>query len=290
MTFSRPKTKSNKIVPGLNRYLQQLKDVAGAVDRWCYTTGLRSSDRLPLPDFLGIGAQKSGTSWLAKNLRHHPDIFISEEKELHYFDLQYHRSLRYYAGHFAKANNQVKGEVTPAYAILNPEKIRFIQKVMPDLRLIYIMRNPIDRDWSHACMNLVTLPKKNLEDIRKDEFVAHFGSHRSRARGDYEQCIDRWLSSFSEDQLLIEFFDDIAKQPQQLLERVFDHLHVTRSVDWTRFPIGEKIFSGNTTPIPKELREILAEMYANDIDALYQRFGKKVAAWRISELSKRAES
>ena len=56
--------------------------------------------RLPLPDFLGIGAQKAGTTWLAANLRRHPDVFIPERKELHFFDNKWDRPLREYARHF----------------------------------------------------------------------------------------------------------------------------------------------------------------------------------------------
>ena len=267
----------------LKRSIKKLANLAATANRWSYAKGLRSTEGLALPDFLGIGAQKSGTSWLAENLRIHPEIFVSAEKELHYFDRHCHRSLRYYASHFAEAGDRVKGEITPAYAILDPKMMRVIHKLMPRLRLIYIMRNPVERAWSQAYMNLVSIPGRAFDAVGKDEFVDHFRSPRSALRGDYQRCVDNWLSCFSEDQLLIEFFEDIARQPQQFLERVFDHLHVSRPTDWTLFPLGEKVFSGDTEPMPPEFREILAEMYATETEALYQRFGEKTSAWRIPD-------
>ena len=116
----------------INRFLKYYKQMAGVTHRWLYSSQLRSASKLTLPDFLGINAQKSGTSWLAKNLRYHPEIFVSKEKELHYFDRNYHRSLRHYGKHFLAGRNQVKGEITPAYAILEPKVIRFIQTLMPE--------------------------------------------------------------------------------------------------------------------------------------------------------------
>ena len=267
----------------LQRSIQKLKTVAGSIDRWTYARGLRSAGSLSLPNFLGIGAQKAGTSWLAENLRCHPDLFVSQEKELHYFDRDFHRSIRQYARHFAQAGDRVKGEITPAYAILDPSTIHFIHKVMPDLRLIYLLRNPVERAWSQAYMNLVSIPGRPYEEVDPAEFVRHFRSPRSVLRGAYLQCIDHWLECFSKEQLLIEFFEDIAEQPQALLGRVFDHLGVSRQVDWDHFPFGEKVFSGHATPMPEELRQVLNEMYGPEIEAIHQRLGEKTDSWRIPQ-------
>ena len=266
----------------INRFLKYYKQAAGATHRWLYSSQLRSASKLTLPDFLGIGAQKSGTSWLAKNLRYHPQIFVSKEKELHYFDRNYHRSLSHYGKHFLSGRNQVKGEITPAYAILEPKVIRFIHTLMPNLRLIYLIRNPIDRAWSQAYMNLVSLPGRPYGDVKENEFIAHFHSPRSTLRGDYRRCVDNWLDCFPQEQLLIEFFEDIACQPKQLLERVFHHLNVEPPQDWSAFPFNEKVFAGNPRPMPEKFRAILEDMYAEEIGALELRFGKKVSNWRVS--------
>src|SRR5690606_11946368 len=80
--------------------------------------GLKRAPQYSFPDFICIGAQKSGTTWLYENLKLHPDIFMPDKKELHYFNLNYHTSLAYYNSYFEKDSNRIKGEITPAYSTL----------------------------------------------------------------------------------------------------------------------------------------------------------------------------
>ena len=70
--------------------------------------------RHALPHFLGIGAQKAGTTWLAENLRCHPEVFLPERKELHWLDHKFERPLSDWAAHFADAGERKRGEITPA--------------------------------------------------------------------------------------------------------------------------------------------------------------------------------
>ena len=78
------------------------------IEKWWYSTWPGAADRLPLPDFLGIGAQKAGTTWLWENLRRHPEIFVPDKKELHYFDNKFDQSLRYYTRRFEAARGRVR--------------------------------------------------------------------------------------------------------------------------------------------------------------------------------------
>ena len=150
-------------------------------------------------DFIGIGAQKAGTSWLHTMLKEHPDIDLLPIKELHYFDrskdypspnklsitklserLQNRnwrktacrdvlRQLKkgnvnqarwFYKWHFKNYNDKwyislfqglkgIKGEITPAYSILNDSDIQSMSKLMSDGKLILMLRDPLDRAWSH---------------------------------------------------------------------------------------------------------------------------------------------
>ena len=125
------------------------------LEHWAYRQGLLSPRALSLPHFLGIGAVKAGTTWLYRNLRCHPELYLPHPKEVHYFDQRFDRGLRFYAGKFEDGRARVRGEITPAYSALPPDRIRFIRSVMPDLKLIFLMRNPVDRAWSHALMDLV---------------------------------------------------------------------------------------------------------------------------------------
>lgn len=232
----------------------------------------------PFPDFLGIGAQKSGTTWLNTNLRAHPEIFLPEE-ELHYFDWNHWRPFTAYTQVFADVNEPVKGEITPGYSILPIHRIRLIHSLRPDLKLIFLMRNPIERAWSQARMNLVTLTDRRFEDVPDEAFFDHFTQDRTIKRGDYLQILNNWLSVFPDEQLYIDFFERLSSDPQGLLKNVFDFLGVTTDVDWDSFPYNEVIFSGPQKEMPPRFRSFLRELYAEDLERLHERFGENVRPW-----------
>jgi hypothetical protein len=232
------------------------------------------------PDFLGIGAQKAGTTWLYKNLRCHPELFLPNEKELHYFDWNYDRSLRWYAHHFQAGTSRIKGEITPGYSILARERITFIHRLLPALRLVLLIRNPIERAWSQAMMNLVTLPGRSYEEVSRDEFLEHFRSPRSVLRGDYLNMIDNWLSVFDEDRLFVGLYDHIKLRPRELLGDVCKHLGVSTDVDWEQFPLHEVVHKGTGIAPPDSLRSVLQNMYRDDLKRLVARFGDRVAHWQ----------
>jgi len=151
-----------------NKAMRAGKEAASALaiyglGKRIYELSLRSTDHLCLPDFICIGAQKAGTAWLYENLRVHPDIYMSKKKELHFFDINFYRSLGFYSSWFEEGADKMKGEITPAYSNLPKRRIVFIRKIMPNLKLILILRNPIDRAWSAARMGLIgTRRKKKL--------------------------------------------------------------------------------------------------------------------------------
>ena len=213
--------------------------------------------RRRLPDFLGIGAQKSGTTWLHENLRQHPDLFLPAEKELHFFDLHYDRGLSRYTRAFREAGRRLAGEITPAYSILPPERIREVHTLMPDARLILLVRDPIERAWSHALMELLQVRERRFENTPSDEFIAHFNSPASRQRGDYLTIIDNWLCHYRREQLFIGFYDDLTARPQLLLADILQHIGITQQPDWSTMPYDRVARRGLGLPLPERLRTAL---------------------------------
>jgi len=122
-----------------------------------------------LPDFIIIGAMKSGTTTLHNILRQHSQIFLPPEKEIHYFDIDknYTKGLDYYASFFNDAKRyQLIGEITPRY-IWNSQ---IAQRIAKDLgtktKLIAILRNPADRAFSHYKMNILNKSeKRSFDDV-----------------------------------------------------------------------------------------------------------------------------
>lgn len=270
--MGRPADAAARLYPRLARVLT-------APEKWLYRSGIRFTD-LHLPDFLTVGAQKAGTTWLAENLRHHPEVFIPRPQSTHYFDLHFHRSLRFYSDKFRDGAGKVKGESCPAYGVLPLDRIRAIHGLMPDTRIIFMVRNPVERAWSHALMNLVQRRGMRYEDVPDAEFTRHFTSRRSRLRSDYLAILDRWRAVFPDDQIFVGFFEDIVQAPTALLRRVFEHLGISPDVDYGEFPCRKVINRGLGIAIPEAHRRTLEQVYAADIEHMRRRFGDRVAAWR----------
>jgi hypothetical protein len=234
-----------------------------------------------LPDFLGIGAPKAGTTWLYQNLAAHPAIYFPRYKEQHYFDRYYDTSLLFYSCRYWRGRGQVKGDITPAYSILPVERIRFIHTIRPDARLIYILRNPIERTWSEAMHNLLRKSnKRRADEVPRDEILATLNSDAVVTRSDYPTNLDHWLAVFPADQLYITFFERIRIEPQALLHDVFDHIGVTSAIDWAAMPFNQRFNVNPPTEIPPEFLDLLRARYCPLIEALYARFGAPVEAWR----------
>jgi Sulfotransferase family len=281
--------KDNNILNSWNRSpryrITLLKGIFTAPEKKLYSLGILSPKSLCLPDFLIIGAQKAGTTWLKRNLDHHPDIYMpnmlntSDPTEVRYFDKYFYESLRSYSSLFQPAGMQkVKGEKSPNYCTLPLERVRFIRSIMPDVRLILMIRNPIERAWSHAIMNLVKLSAKKIDEISDSKFRRHF--IRSKDRSNYPLILERWLSVFPQKQLYVGFFEDITECPKKLLSEVFTHLGVSQAVDWDSFPYQRVINKGPKAPIPQQHKSFLEMMYAREIETLYNRFGSRVESWR----------
>ncbi len=231
--------------------------------------------------FLGIGAQKAGTSWLYENLRRHPQIRFPSGKEVHFWDYEpnYLRGFSWYLDRFPPPPaGVINGEFTPAYAILPLARIAELRAMLPALRLIYILRNPIDRAWSSALMAL-SRAEMRFEEASDAWFLDHFRSAGSLRRGDYASCLETWLAEFDMGNFLILFFEEIEQGPLALLRKCEDHLGIGNELspkDITR----EKVFFGSGEPIRPALRHALLALYAPRIEALEGMLGCSLAHWR----------
>jgi len=249
-------------------------------EKWLYSAGLLRSEGLRMPDFLGIGAQKAGTTWLHQNLQHHPDFYFPPHiKEIRFFDARFYMSPRQYAAFFEKAGSRVTGDITPGYGALPISRIRFVRKLIPDAKIILILRNPIERAWSHALMDLVDTKQRRFEDVESWEFYAHFDSRSARRNGGYVSMLDNWSRVYPEEKLLVAFFEDIRDRPQELLTRVFRHLSVSVDVDWETFPYRERIKEGNAVSLPDEYREHLRGIFSAEVKAVAERLGGPAEDW-----------
>jgi len=251
------------------------------LQRWAYRRKLLPDGAVRLPDFLCIGAQKAGTTWLYENLRRHPGIYLHGRKEIHYWNRRTHRGLLFYSRYFRDAGTRVTGDITPAYAVLSPEEMRSIAEVIPGLRVIYLLRDPVDRAWSHALMYYVKHQGLRYQEVSDEQWRTYFRLWGCRGRGTYVRTIGRWASAFPPGQVAVGFYDDIGSRPEAFLTRVFRFLGVAEEVDWGDFPLRERINPGQRFPLPERLRDDLRGVYAEELDHLHHWFGERVAGWNL---------
>jgi hypothetical protein len=240
--------------------------------------------------FIGIGAQKSGTTWLYAMLAHHPHVDfpgrredalwgIAEmpgmrapgQKEHHFWNraiLSNQGLVPAYLARFSDPS-KVQGELTPAYALLPPERIAALHAVAPSVRLLYLMRNPIERAWSSALMAL-DRAELAIDEVSDQWFIDHFRSRGSLARGDYETTLRTWCAVFPSDQLFVGLYEQIVRDPRTLLSDVACHIGVDPE-PLQSLPdavLTARVFAGPQHALPDRLRAVLQALYRPRIASL----------------------
>ncbi len=234
-----------------------------------------------LPDFLIIGAPKSGTWWLASRMKKHPQVFLARGEhsgEVKYFTKYFHKPLSYYSNLFKNAGDRIKGEKSPHYCTLSECRIQFIRDQMPNVRLILILRDPIERDWSEALVALLRDTDRRFEQLGETEVTDMLNKVRLK----YSTVLNNWSKFFGEDQFHVCFFDDVKKNPESLLRNVFRHIGVDTQIDYQQLGLHEVVNRGMRIPLRPPYRDYLCETYVSEIETLHQRFGDKVLPWMAS--------
>jgi hypothetical protein len=161
--------------------------------------------------------------------------------------------------------------------VLGRKQIAHVHEIMPEAKIIFLMRNPIERAWSQSLMDV---RNRNIEDVTDEEFQRHFESKRSRLFTDYLRTLENWGSFFPEKQIFVGFLEDVHFYPNRLLARAYRFLGVDPSADYR--VIRRKIHSRDVETMPTRLAVHLAEAYLKDAKALEERFGGYASFWRYA--------
>lgn len=225
---------------------------------------IRSGRLGPLPSFLILGYGKCGTTELYDRLVEHPQIASSLTKEVNYFSHQYGRGLPWYRAHFTTARGQgvggplVSGEASPGY-VCNPHAPGRIAEVVPEAKLIVLVRNPVDRAYSqyHHQRRLGFEPLPTFEAAiaaepdrvrgeaeRMEHDPSYHGFNKFMysylGHGIYADHLPRWLEAFPPDQLLVLQSEGFYRNTSATLRQVTSFVGLS---DWTpRESTGHKAF------------------------------------------------
>ncbi len=207
-----------------------------------------------LPDFLIIGTQKGGTTSLYLYLNEHPNIGGAVIKEIHFFDKNYHLGLSWYRAQFPtplrklytrdiRKQNYIIGEASPNY-IIHPHTPERIAKILPHVKLIALLRNPVERAYSQYRHNVARgyeqlsfadaieaeeeRTREEKEKVLSDEQYNStvFSRYSYLARGIYVDQLKNWLNFFPEEQLLLLKSEELNSEPTEIFKQTLAFLNV----------------------------------------------------------------
>ncbi len=318
-----------------------------------------------LPDFLCIGAQKAGTTWLYHNLAQHPGIWMPPLKELFYFCgfdsdaegvprpasrwplalqalaprntalrrlvgdaarkvrarrggdagggvgdgvaaatpdapgatggvsegarggglgwwLRYAlmpRTDRWYARLFDPGPGQIAGDITPYYANLEADRVARIAALLPRAKVIYLLRDPIERVWSEAKMNAGWLGI-DLQDGEPERVRRYFRGRHAARLTDYLTNLRTWQAHYGDGAFFVGYFDQLARQPAALARSVFEFLGVDASDAVVPPDVDTVRNAGRRAPIPEQWAAFLSELFLPRLRALHDALGaEETARW-----------
>lgn len=244
------------------------------------------------PDFVIIGAQKCGTTFLYDLLSQHPHVEPAAKKEVHYFDRRFDKSLGWYRSHFPppiwkEGQRSITGEATPYY-LFHPHAARRMAEVVPRARLIVLLRDPVDRAYS-SYHHQVRAGRETLgfeeaieaeearlrgerERMLEDEQYAGFNyQHFSYlSRGIYVDQLVQWSKFFSGDQMLVLKSEDLFDRMPEALEPVLDFLGLPR---W-RSETSQPRLKGSYLPMNPATRQRLQDYFEPHNRRLYEYLGE----------------
>jgi hypothetical protein len=255
------------------------------------------------PDFVGIGVQKSATSWLADAIDQHPACWVPR-KELNFFTREFPRGWDWYESHFEGRGDRVAGEFTvstmlsprsdalrkekyPGRSLRHvlmpwrraPDPVRELSRRYPDVRVLALFRDPADRAWSAYWY-------WHNRRVGRGRAVAPFkrmfadDGRWIRTHGCYATHLARWRAAFPDLGVFLQ--DDVRADAGALVAAVYRFLGVDEAF---RPELEREVNVGRRPPLPPDVRAWLVDEYRDEIERFAEMIGRDLSAW----LAPRAE-
>jgi hypothetical protein len=277
----------------MNDHVATMTDRGGL--RWVRVAPGTSLERFP--DFMVVGPQRTGTSWLYVNLRFHPQIQLSRPKEIFFFSSLKSRhpkrfvtdDLGWYLRFFrdpawlwaAKAGvclarygrlyrPLVRGESTASYASLDTDVIDDIVRLNPELKVILMVRNPVDRAWSDA-KYYFEQRGRTIRDVPFAELREFYTDPYQLSCGQYGRNIGNWSARLKPGHLLAGHFDDIATHPERMLREVMRFLGVSDDRRYVNRSARRPVNTTSASRIEPDSKSFLEQLFADELKWLGER-------------------
>ena len=274
-----------------------------------HKNGDGSSPNAAGPDFLCIGVHKGGTTWLYQQLDSHPDFWMHPLKELHYLDQlsRIHRSssprcrddrdrrfleninsliakpyldFEHYARLFEPKGPLLSGDISPNYSALNNEIIRSVVTYFPNLKVIFLARDPVERVWSHLSMEVHYHQIEPFDATDIDEINRQLLRRGLLLRSYPSTIVARWKRHVNPERFRIYFFDDLQRNPTELRRCILDFLGADPgkadngvAADYNNWATMGKL------PLSDKVRSHLAQFFKKELKTCAARLGGAARNW-----------
>jgi Sulfotransferase family len=261
------------------------------------------------PDFLCVGVHKGGTTWLYQQLDSHPDFWMPPLKELHYFDqlsrvqrsspsrcrderdLRFHESIKslsakphidleHYGRLFEPKGSLLSGDISPNYSTLDDKVIRQIVSYFPELRVVFLARDPVERVWSHLSME-VQYNQIESFDVTDIDAVNQKLVRRGMLMRSYpSKVVARWKRYVHPDRFRVYFFDELQRNPTELRRSILEYLGADPDKAVTEIPANHNSWAGmEKLPMTDKVRSHLAQFFRKELKTCAARLGGAARDW-----------
>jgi hypothetical protein len=200
--------------------------------------------------------------------------------------------LYWYAAHFKPENGgeprPVRGEISPRYARLKAWQVNRIAELLPELRIIFTLRHPIERVWSQTLYDFGRLAGRDIRKVGLLEFLRQLERARSRLSANYPRTIQIWSEAFGQQALHISFFDQLRDDPASYVNDILRHIGATSPWILPEEFISKKVFAtralvGRERDIPELVRWYIADQLLEPTKRLNDLLEGRVSSW-VEEL------
>lgn len=172
-----------------------------------------------------------------------------------------------------------KGEISPSYSLLDEQDIQRMYRLSPKAKLILLLRNPIDRDWSTYRFTTRNKPDFSFENVSLDAIKDYMDTDGVMLRSNYLRTINNYSKVFPKGQLLICFYDAILNNPKQLLSDIVSFITEGSNTQSDYSELKKRVNKSRSISCPKEIRDYLKKKHYNQIKELADSYGGYFNEW-----------
>ena len=261
------------------------------------------------PDFLCVGAQKAGTSWLYQQLEAHPDFWMPPVKELHYLDelsrtkrfhpprcgderdavflesmkelsTRFYLDLERYGRLFQHKGTRVSGDISPAYSTLRDEIIERVVNHFPNLKVVFLARDPVERAWSQLSMGVRLGMIHRFDATDPEEVICNLLNPGVLVRSHPSKVVARWKRYVRPENFRVYFFDDLKENPMALRRSILHFLGGDPEKPSGQVKLNENSDAGrDKLRLTMKVRERIARFFEHELKACAVELGGRAKSW-----------